>query len=470
VIRRIPLWLRLAVAATLAAAAALAVLTFAITLLVHSNLVGDIDGRLRSHLDQEQTEDAVTAGSVPSPATVTGFDEPVLEWHTAANGQPGLADPPVASLPLPAKVRTSPGFHDVTVGGTEFRVLTAPMTGGGDVSIGTSLASVENATHHLRDAEILLEPLLLLMVFGGAFVVARRTLAPVERLRRTADAIDAESGDRRFRPQPPHDELGRLALTFDSMLDRLALARRRQQQLTADASHELRTPLSVLKGEAALALRRPRSRTEYRDAIERMAVEVERMEHALEDLLWLARVQQGDAERPPVDTDLSATAQKMVSRFAATATSRDLRISALVPDRRVTVLAPEGWAERLLGLLLDNACKYTPAGGAVKVWVEAGPPALIVEDTGPGIPRQDRERLLQRFERGANDATAGSGLGLAIADAMVRRCKATLAIGDAAGGGCRITISWPGAGASRSIKEAPATLSPDERHLVPPHG
>jgi signal transduction histidine kinase len=463
--RRVPVRLRFAVAATLAAAAALAVLTVAVTVLVHSNLVGDIDSRLRSHVQQEAAEDRAPAGSATAG---TGFDEPVLEWDTAANGQPGLADTAVASLPLPGDVRGSPGFHDVTLGGTEFRVLTAAMPPGGTVSAGTSLASVENATHHLQEAEVLLEPALLILVFAGALLFARRTLAPVERLRQSADTMDAESAGQRFRPDPPYDELGRLALTFDSLLDRLALARHRQLQLTADASHELRTPLAVLRGEAALALRRPRSRAEYREAIERMAVEVDRMEHALEDLLWLARVQQGPDERAAAETDLAGTARELVGRFAAAAGLRDLEISAAVPDGPLLVRAPEGWLERLLGLLLDNACKYTPAGGAIAVRVTATPPALVVEDTGPGIPPQDRERLMRRFERGDGERTPGSGLGLAIADAIVRGSGGEWTIGDRDGGGCRITVRWPAVPGSRSVQTGRATLPGDEGEPVDP--
>jgi signal transduction histidine kinase len=468
VIRRIPLSLRLAAAATLASALALAILTLAITLLVHRNLVGDIDNRLQAQVTEEQTEDPSSVEPALSGSAAGDFGEPVLEWNTSASGQPGVSDAAAASLALPAAVRSTIGLRDVRLSGTEFRVLTMAAPGGGTVSVASSLSTVDNAIERLRNAEILLEPALLVLVFGGALLVARRTLAPVERLRRTADVVDAENADERFRPVPPHDELGRLAKTFDSMLDRLALARRRQMQLTADASHELRTPLSVLKGEAALALRRPRSRQEYRGAIERMGVEIERMENVLENLLWLARVQQDDVERPAASVDLTAAAAQAVERFAAMATSQGLRLCADLPDAPVTVDAPDGWVDRMTAIFVDNACKYTPGGGSVTVRVTDDPATLVVEDTGPGIPVVERERLLRRFQRGDTSGVPGSGLGLAIADAMVRRCGAEWAIDDADQGGCRITVTWAGEAYSRSVHGLSATLAPDESSAVGP--
>jgi signal transduction histidine kinase len=167
------------------------------------------------------------------------------------------------------------------------------------------------------------------------------------------------------------------------------------------------------------------------------------MRRMLEDLLWLARF---DATRRSPNTepvDLAVMAAQAVDRFGAIAETRRLTIRLQVPPDGAVVAAPPEWLDRLLGVLLDNACKYAPDGGAVdvSVVVDGSRVALTVDDSGPGIPEPERTRIFDRFHR-ATDAQGGAGLGLAIADAIVRATGGRWKVASAPAGGARMGITW----------------------------
>jgi two-component system OmpR family sensor kinase len=163
----------------------------------------------------------------------------------------------------------------------------------------------------------------------------------------------------------------------------------------------------------------------------------------LEDLLWLARF---DASKRPPDiepVDLAIMAAQAVDRFAPIAETRRLTISLAAPPDGAVVAAPPEWLDRLLGVLLDNACKYAPDGGRVDVTVglDGSRVLLTVDDDGPGIPEAERTRVFDRFHR-ATDSHGGAGLGLAIADAIVRATGGRWRVAAAPIGGARMGISW----------------------------
>lgn len=221
-------------------------------------------------------------------------------------------------------------------------------------------------------------------------------------------------------------------------------ARRQQMRFTADASHELRTPLTLIEGEASLALGRERSLAEYRRALERVHSESKRTRRLIDDLMWLAR-SDSDAAAPvfvPVDmVDLTRAAAR---RFEALAAQKDLDLSVAAADPQpVTVRAPEEWMERLLGVLLDNACRYTPAGGSIRICTRATSDliSLIVEDSGPGIPASETAHVFDRFHR-ATGEPGGAGLGLSIAAKVVADTGGEWAVGRSDLGGARMTVRW----------------------------
>ena len=245
-------------------------------------------------------------------------------------------------------------------------------------------------------------PILLVSVFLGSLAVGRRVAMPIER------------------------------------------ARQRQLAFTADASHELRTPLSVIEANASLALAAERDGAWYRHAFGRVQDESRRMRRLVEGLLWLARF---DAmQRPPAHepVDLGVLVDQAADRFAAPAEARSLSLQVRHDASGVSLSAPPEWLDQLVGVLLDNACKYSPVGGSVVVSVASADrrARLTVDDSGPGIPADRREQVFDRFHRDTSEP-GGTGLGLAIADAIVGATSGRWLIGTSPQGGARMSVSWP---------------------------
>jgi signal transduction histidine kinase len=270
------------------------------------------------------------------------------------------------------------------------------------VVVAQTLDTVAQAQSTLVLAELLIAPVLLGVVFIGAVAIGRRVATPVE------------------------------------------LARRRQLEFTADASHELRTPLSVIEAQTSLALSSARSEAWYQAAFGRVDQESRRMRRLLDDLLWLARFDATQAQPDAEPVDLGILAAQTADRFGVVAEARQLALELRIPTDSLVVTAPPEWLDRLLGVLLDNACKYSPDGGTVTVSVagERNRIAVMVDDAGPGIPESERARIFDRFHR-ATDSTAGAGLGLAIADAIVRATGGQWRVGASPSGGARMAVSWP---------------------------
>ncbi len=217
----------------------------------------------------------------------------------------------------------------------------------------------------------------------------------------------------------------------------IELARRRQLEFTADASHELRTPLSVIEAQTSLALTAERSVDWYRTAFQRVDLESQRMRRLLDDLLWLARFDATRAQPDAEPVDLGVLAAQTADRFGVVAETRRLTLDLRIPPDSLVVTGPPEWLDRLLGVLLDNACKYSPEGGTVTLSVaaERNRIAVTVDDAGPGIPEAERARIFDRFHR-ATDTSGGAGLGLAIADAIVRATGGRWRVGSAPVGRC----------------------------------
>jgi len=263
---------------------------------------------------------------------------------------------------------------------------------------------VSQAQANLIVSELVIGPLLLLAVFLGAVAIGRRVAAPIE------------------------------------------LARRRQLEFTADASHELRTPLSVIEAQATLAIARGRDATWDGEAFGRINTELKRTRKLVDDMLWLARFDSTGEQPQPEPVDLRVLAAQTADRFAAVAETRGqhLEVRTGPPDDDAIVTAPPEWLDRLVGILLDNACKYSPDGGSISVGVagEGRRVRVTVDDSGPGIPVAERGRIFDRFHR-ATDQPGGSGLGLAIASAIVRASGGRWQIGTSPAGGASVSVSWP---------------------------
>ncbi len=280
----------------------------------------------------------------------------------------------------------------------------------------------------------------------GGVLVARRVLEPIRRMTAEAAALTPEDPSRRLVPETVVLELASLSTTLNSALDRLGDALERQRRFTSDASHELRTPLAVLLGNVELLLRRERTGKEYRDGLERQRRIAARMAEITENLLALARADDGRAAVRKVRVAMPELTRGVCDEFADMAAEDSVSLACSADDG-VAVLGDPMYLSALLQNLVANAVKFTPAGGSVAVALsrENGHAVLDVEDTGPGIPATDRARIFERFFRvnEGRDRREGAGLGLAIVDWIVRAHGGTIEVADRPGGGAVFRVRLP---------------------------
>jgi heavy metal sensor kinase len=259
----------------------------------------------------------------------------------------------------------------------------------------------------------------LLLATAGGYFVSRRALSPVDRITQTARSISADNLSKRLEVPRTGDELERLSETLNEMIARLEAAFRKISRFTADASHELRTPLAVMRTTAEVALRAGDVEAESRSALEQILVEIERTSHLVENLLLIARADSGDARLNKHPVDIVAAVDEACSQASVLARVKGIRFETRLPAKSLFVTGDRDALRRLFLILLDNAVKYTPAGGEFEVSLAEGEGYVIgaVKDTGIGIAREDLPFIFDRFyrvDRARSREQGGAGLGLAI--------------------------------------------------------
>lgn len=315
------------------------------------------------------------------------------------------------------------------------------------VQVATSLEENDKQLGELMAILLLLGPLAVSCSLGGAYLLARQALAPVERMAATADEITATQLDRRLHEPNPDDELGRLARTLNGMIARLERSFEEVRRFTADAAHELRTPLAILRNEAEVALRIPRESEQYRDCLENMLEEIDHLSRLSEALLFLFREDAGlgahTGDVLSLDQIVRAVADDI--RVVAAEQNQELMVDALAPCH---VLGNAEQLRRLLFNLLDNAIKFTPAGGSIGIRVERqkGQARVIVSDAGIGIAPEHLTRIFDRFYRvdsARSRRTGGNGLGLSICKSIAEAHQGFIEVVSQPGKGTQVTLTLP---------------------------
>lgn len=329
------------------------------------------------------------------------------------------------------------------------------------VEVVESLSGVDKTLERLRLALILGIPFALLLAGLGGWLLAGRALEPVDRITQMARSITATDLSRRINLRR-QDELGRLAGTFDDMIDRLERAFQEQRQLAADVSHELRSPLTVLEAQTTLALRRSRGAEEYRQILVSVQEEVEHMAVMVNQLLTLARADAGEEEVVMEPVRLADVTVPVIDAMRPLAERKHVGCH-LAADPDVWVQGDAGRLRQLVQNLVDNAIRHTHSGGRIDVQVEAvGPQAVLtVSDTGEGIAPQDLPHIFQRFYRGdraRQRGTGNSGLGLAIVQWIVEAHGGRVDVRSALGRGTAFTVALP-LGAAAPLRERIAASS-----------
>jgi len=370
---------------------------------VAARLTAAVDARLQERLSDVRESGAAATASKSGAADDDDDDDtdapPMYLWLVTPDGIERVS----AGAPqLPRGATLALGQpRTAHLARSSFRLVAVRYRGTLLVA-GQSLADQSHIEAVLGVGEALAAPVLLLAVFIGALIIGLRALSPAEQ------------------------------------------SRRRQLEFTADASHELRTPLSVISAETSIALTTPRKAAEYRSALARIAGESERLRSIVEDLLWLARFDSQPPQPGNEPLDLATIAAGCADRFRALAHAQsiDIVVASAGPEP-AWISAPPELIDRLAGVLVDNACKHAGPDGKVRISVgqRASRVTLTVEDTGPGVPAQDRSRLFDRFHR-ATEKPGGAGLGLAIADSIVRSTGGQWRIGDSGLGGALFQVSW----------------------------
>jgi two-component system OmpR family sensor kinase len=447
-VRALPVRLRLTLPFAVAMAVVLAAMGFFVYLRVGDALLASIDQNLRAQAVESTDHLGRGRGVIDRDAT-SGITVAQL---VAPNGRvlqsvparlPSLSSATMRARALDGN-RVWWSSHIPGRSG-EWRLLAVPARRQAKQAVlvvAQTLAPREEAMHRLGRELVLGGPAALALAILAGYLLAAAALRPVEAMRRRAAAITASTPGTRLPVPSGRDEISKLAKTLNDMLQRLEAAFEHERRFVADASHELRTPLALLRTELELALRRPRSHAELEEALRSAAEETERLTHLAEDLLLIARSDQGELPVRRQRISARAVLDDVVARFDGLARERG-RSVAVSSDTDAFVDADPARLEQALGNLVDNALVY--GEGAVELFVRPNGEGieLHVADGGPGFPAGFATRAFDRFSR-ADQARSpgGAGLGLAIVDVIARAHggKAAVANRDGRGADAWITL------------------------------
>jgi heavy metal sensor kinase len=349
------------------------------------------------------------------------------------SGQELLPGPPLAEQRAPHRLRLQ--TERLSIHGQTF-----------EIQVGTDLEAIDRMLTLFRSLLLVAIPFVVSVAFGGGYWISRRALAPVDEITTAAKRISLENLSDRL-PVHGGDELQRLSETWNEMLTRLEFNVQRVKKFTADASHELRTPIAVILTTAELTLRRERDPVEYRKSLGEIKTEAERMTSLTENLLMLARVDSDQLRFSFEAIDIEELAGQVVSETVALAHDKDIRLEVKLDGQAGPIRGDRAALRRLLLILLDNAMKYTAAGGSIEVATSRGAGGLVfsVRDTGQGIDPNDLPHVFERFYRAdkSRSGSNGTGLGLSIAQSIAQMHGGRIQVESTPGLGCRFDVLIP---------------------------
>jgi heavy metal sensor kinase len=354
---------------------------------------------------------------------------------------------PYSDAPVPvSEARSQPVFKTLneTNQRDPIRVYILPILEGGHV-LGwiqsmQSLASTEEALDRLRTVLLIGTSLLSVLAGFAGYFLAGRALAPIDEITNTARRISTQDLSARLALPDTGDEVSRLANTFDEMLGRIESGFARERQFTSDASHELRTPLTAMKTILNVMRDGERPTQEYREALDDLAEETDRLQGLVENLLQLARGEKG-LKLHKEEIDLSLLLADVSDSLRPLADNKHLTLTCDLPPSLVL----SGDTDQLIRLivnLLDNAIKYTERGAVILSAHKTEEGATIeVADTGIGIPSEHVPRIFERLYRVETArSSGGSGLGLSIAKQIVQAHGGRIEVQSAVGNGTTFTV------------------------------
>jgi heavy metal sensor kinase len=393
--------------------------------------------------------------SLPESSTASLQERGLTIRILTTNGKVNQAAGPYQNLPVdPKSIQNAStgisGFSTVyTTNADAIRVYTAPITDNqfilGVIQMMQSLAGLYETLNRLMLVLLISIPILLIISALSGYFLAARALAPIDQITQTAQKISTEDLSARLNLQDNEDEIGRLARTFDGMLERLEQGFKRERQFTSDASHELRTPLAAMQAILNVTRERKRTTEEYEVAMDDLSEETDRLHTLTEDLLYIAR---GDVRpvSPHEVVNLSNMLVDVCESLYPIAEARKLQIRHEIQED----LWINGDSDALIRAfvnLIDNAIKYTDAG---EIRVQAKKDLrqnieVTVSDKGRGIPPDHLPYIFERFYRGDESRTThGFGLGLAIVREIAIAHSGKIEVSSQVGSGTKFTLHFPG--------------------------
>lgn len=455
--------IRLTVWYVVVLALTLAVFASGVYGLLHRSLFARLDGGLRSALEvtalslnhEIEEHNGKQPGeesfrTMLDAMTQTSFP---LQGIAVFDGSRLVASKAGPNGIVPEYSTTPPGETLAILSSGEFRIahqiVKVPFIKGEyRVVAAQRLDATEHELRSIRDTLLIAIPFVLALAAAGGYYLARKSLAPVVMMASSADRISSANLDARIGVKNEADELGQLALTFNRLLERLQTAFYQQRQFMTDASHELKTPVSVALVSAQVTLERPhRSEEEYRDALDIVRREMERLARVVQNMFLLARADAGALAISPQDCYLDEIVLEAVK--AASVLGRGKAITIHTGDLAESpILADEQLIRQLVLILLDNSVKFSPAASTIFVTLETSANAyrLEVRDEGPGIPEAAREDIFSRFFRldaARSMQDGGAGLGLAIARWITDQHRGTIAVTKSDSTGSVFTVLLP---------------------------
>jgi heavy metal sensor kinase len=410
---------------------------------LHKSLSSQLDKTLEI-IAAEVTNDIVTPNGYPTFNRTRHFQN--HEKHLTRDGFIGrvltnegrIWDGFGSYLEIPLLLPQQQGSQKLSDRQTKWLIYSLPLgsefgqgqdstiNNGGWLQVGQSLNSIERVSDNLLTLMLIGFPLALCFAALGGLFLADRALRPIGKIIRIAEAIEPKDITRRIGYQDSNDEVGRLAMTLDRMLDRIQAGFEREKRFSSDVAHELRTSLTVIKGRIGVTLSRERKVEQYIDTLSNLERETDRLIRLTNGLLFLGRLEKEklDSGLNTVLVDLSNLLRVLVEQIQPLAYLKKIQLSEQIePD--IAIQGNPDYLTNLFLNLLDNAVKYTPDRGKVTVRSTITEKQIFISviNTGQGIPAEDLPHLFERFYRVENArsrTTGGDGLGLAIAYEIAR--------------------------------------------------
>ena len=443
---RVPIRIRL----TLFFAVTITIVLAAAGLFVYERVASDLDRAFDKDLQSHAADLSALVlrhGSLETTGSADTFSELLSLDGRVVDAAPRLRSRALLTAPQLARAQEGRTFFKLRafpVNDESSRLLALPLVRDGRrlvLVVGESRESRDETLGSLKAAFLIGGPLALLLTSLGGYLLAGAALRPIEAMRRRAAEISTSSLHERLPVPQADDEVSRLGETLNAMLERIEDGLARERRFVADASHELRTPLATVRAELELALRRSRTTQEFENSIRSAAAETDRLSRIADDLLILARAEQGTLRLRAEPTDLVDVLEAVRARFDARAELEGRSVTVDADDPPVASV-DRLRLEQALGNLVDNAFRHGRGSITLTAARRNSRVELHVLDGGPGFSPEFREHAFKPFSR-ATPSGDGSGLGLAIVETIARAHEGSVGAAVGRDGGADVWIKLP---------------------------